>query len=314
MKSIPMFSMIAFVAILLISFSCQNDDSVGIPESKPMLKSGTGVITPNCDPTSFNLLIKQDLKAGTMKVSNNDDYLMVEIFPESNLIFSEIQLWVGTSLRKVPSGKNKLPLTEKFKYKSDGTDEMFFKIPLSEIYTLDPETACEAKKLFIFTHVVADIAETPETEKISVWSEGTILGNSKSVSYSTYTTCCQSTGGGGCFPHMAMGGDTNFNGEYLYNNISAGMQDIVADNSNVAGWVKWENGVLSFSFEQDWMLNDQPSQFPLIEITGYYELGGTPTPIETGMPSSNQGIFSVAISYYPYYRINLNLQNCYTGN
>ena len=303
-----------FIILLTIIFSCQDVDKNMIPDDKPKLKSAVEIPVPNCSAMAFDLLIKQRVKAGDLKISNNNDYLVLEYFPVEELSFTEIKLWVGTNPKKVPSDKDKFPLSDKFKYKSTSAGELVFVIPLNEIYSRNPETDCESKKLYIFTHVIADITDTQEIEQITAWSEGTTVGNSQTVSYSTYTTCCKSTGGGGCFPHVAWGGNFDQSGSNYYYTGTGGIQNILADNGVVAGTIKWESGVFTFSFTSDWMFSDQNPQIPLLEIYGLYEPGGASTSLYKGSPSSYQGIYSVNISGYPYYQIVFNLQNCYLVN
>lgn len=306
--------MIFITTILIIFISCLDDESFSPPEIKPGLKSATALFLPNCDPAYFDLLVNQNHKVGEIMVSNNDKYLMIEILPFENISFTEFQMWIGTNPKKVLTGINKLPAIDKFNYRATSPDDLVFMIPLSEIYNRDPATACEAKKLCIFAHAVADMVETAEPEQIQAWSSGTAVGNSNTVSYSSYTTCCQATGGGGCFPHMAWGGETNIGNEYFYKSQKGGTQNIFADNGAIAGWVKFDTGVLTFSFNQDWMFNDLLPLVPQVEITGYYQPGSAPTQLFTGEPSSYQGIYSLSISSYPYYKIRFNLQNCSTGN
>lgn len=194
---------------------------------------------------------------------------------------------------------------------STSSCESYFTIPLEAIYRKNQDVVCEAKELYIIDHITATVSTPAGTEEVSAWSEGTAIDNSQNVTYSTYTTCCKSTGGGGCYPHLAQGGNTNHSGVYYYDNNAGGQQNIIADNGAVAGKINLESGVFTFSFDQDWIFSgDQP----LLEILGGFDLGGNFTTLFTGEPTSNQEIYSVNILDYPYYQIIFNLQNCYTVN
>lgn len=249
-----------------------------------------------------------------MLVSNSDDYLMIEVIPDQNTSINNINLWIGGSLKKVNLKGNDLSSPSRSGGYNRSSGESYFTIPLEAIYQKSPDIACEEKELYIIAHISATVSTSAGMEEVSAWSEGNSIGNSQNATYSTYTTCCQSTGGGGCYPHLAWGGNFNQNGSSYYDTDTGGMQNIIADNGAVAGKIKWESGVFTFSFDQDWMFSDQNPQMPLLKINGFYEPGGTFTSLYEGSPSSYQGIYSVNISGYPYYQIIFNLQNCFTVN
>jgi hypothetical protein len=309
MKNFKSLNTLAFIIFFTLLNACNSQEELPLPETRNKLKSASDII-PNGAPQSFSLLSEQN-QVGEIQVSNDDEFLRVEFIAGEYLSFYSVQFWVGTSTKKVPLNKQEMPVALKFKYKAVADDDKVFLIPLSEIYTPDPEIACEPKKLYLFAHAAADICNTEEIEEISAWSEGTLLGNSQTVTYSTYTTKCKSTGGGGCFPHKAWGGNDSKDGVYYYNNITAGIQNIYADNGDIAGKVQYNAGTLTFSFDQNWMFSGAQ---PLLKIHVFYMQGGKPTVLFEGEPTSSMGIYSVNIGYYPYYLIQFNLQYCYAGN
>lgn len=310
MRANDYLKMLTVILTIIILLSCQNNEVLTEQSTTPKLKSA-GISGTDCTPQSYGLLVKQQIRIGEMIVVNTDDYLMIEIIPDQNTCISNINVWIGESLKKVSPKGDDLPSPSKSGGYSTSTNDLFLTIPLNEIDRKSQGGGCETKDIYIIAHITATISTSAGSEEVSAWSEGNSLGNSQNVTYSTYTKCCRSTGEIKCFPHKAQGGSNNQNGVYYYDNNAGGQQNIIADNGAVAGKIKWESGVFSFSFDQDWMFSgDQP----LLEILGGFDLGDDFTPLFSGEPISNQGIYSKDISYYTYYQINLKLQNCYLIN
>jgi len=309
MKSIKLLYAMPLIFAVLFFGGCQTDEVLNNTENKVNLKSTFVVPVPNCDPQTFQLVTSGDVVTGEMRVSNNDEYLVVEFIAGEAFIINEMQLWVGTSIKKVPVNKQKIPNPQKFNHKGLNSDNIFL-IRLSDLYPVASESVQNGKKLYLMAHVVADIGSTTETEEISAWSEGSPFGNSKNVSYSTYATCTRSTGGGGCFPHTAWGGATDGGNSawFYYDNTTGGQQAIYADNGVIAGaYVEWNSGTITISLPQDWQLGELT---PQVKIQGYMDKPTSPP--ETY--SFNESKLSVAVGYSNYYIIHLDLQNCYAGN
>lgn len=289
---------------LLLSASAPGCKTITEPEipTNASLKSAGMAIEPACQPTTFGLMTRQMIPMGEMVVSNDNKYLQVVIDVMPPYVAENVKLWIGVPSSRINSNRKGLPVPEKFKIKVEGEYENVFLIGLSDIYSIAPGANCNEKEIVIFAQVLTDNTKTEESDEIMVWSEG----GEKCM----YTTCCK-TGGGGCFPHDALGGNALEKGISYYDNTSGGQQNITADNSEIAGWVKYDSGVLTFSFNQDWMFSEQQ---PLLEIQGLNDKVGKPVPLSIDEPASTMGVYSVSIPFYPYYLIKYKLQFCTTEN
>lgn len=288
-------------------WSCQNEEILVLPEETLQLKSGMPGYVPICDPIAYDLIAGQNLVVGKMKVSNNANILNVEFEAKELLKFSEVQLWVGTNINNVPMNKNKIPLPGKFTYKAENLDEYCFSIQLSDIYEI-PEMLLEGKPIFLFAHLKVKNINDDEYE--SAWSDGITLDSQRWGTYSEFSCCHPEGGGGGCFPHIAYGG-IEIDGIKYYDNMEKGRQIITADIGEIIGDVENDKGILKFNFDQDWMFTDLAS--PEVIITGYYSPGEDGIEIYSGAPlSPTPPIFYYCpVSYYNYYKIELNVQYCY---
>lgn len=300
-----MFFKVMAVALLLSVSApgCITLTEPEIPANATLLKSAGMGIEPACPTVTYTLMTRKMVPVGEMVVSNNNEYLQVVINVMSPYVAERVNLWVGAPSSRVSINGKGMPVPEKFKIKAEGAYENVFLIRLSDIYNIAPGAKCHEKELAIFAQVRTGNTETEGPDEIMAWSEG----GEKCI----YTTCCK-TGGGGCFPYNASGGDNFVNGLYYYNNTAGGKQNITAENSVTAGWVQWNSDKLTFTFNQDWTFSGQQ---PSLEIIGLDDTGGTPTTLYSGEPPSNiMGVYSVSISYYPYYLINYKLQYCTTEN
>jgi hypothetical protein len=307
MKANDYLKMFTVISTIIILVSCQNNEVFTEQLTTPTLKSA-GTSGNTCIPQSYGLLVKQQIRIGEMIVVNTNDYLMIEVIPEENICINNVNVWVGSSMKKVNDKNDELPSPSKSGGYSTSTNDLNVTIPLNEIDHKNQDGGCETKDIYIIAHITATISTSAGSEEVSAWSEGNSLGNSQNVTYSTYTTCCRSTGEIKCFPHKAQGGNHYQNGIYYYDANAGGPQNIYADNGSVAGSIKLESGIFTFSFDQDWMFSgDQP----LIDIKGYDEPEGENTSFFTGEPSFYQGIYSVSVPTSAYFQINFQLQNCY---
>lgn len=306
MKKMFFLSTMATLLTISLFWSCERDQVLTMPENEGgMLKSAGMVSATVCYPSTYSLVTNNDKMVGQILVSNDETYLTVE-FTGNSYNFSEVQLWVGTDASMVPKNGQNIPTPGKFTY--NGSGNAVFYISLSDLYTPDPEIACEETVLYIYAHVVIDDSDPKKSREISAWSGGTTFGTSRWGSYSTYLTCCRSTGDGGCNNYLAFGGETG-----IYNNTSGGQQPIYADNNEVAGVVEFDGENFVFHFYQDWSFSGES---PFVEIWGLEESDGSPVSLASvDNPSQDMGIYTVPVSGdYPYYIIQFNLQKCTTEN
>lgn len=306
MKTKVLFGM--FLVMSTLNWSCI--DVVLVNSEKEMETLETNLITEEVNLKSvslgkqFSLQLKNGESVGIMSLSNNANTLTVKFAENSNYNIKEIQLWIGTDPGEVPSNIKNKPIPGKFPYKLSGKNEYQFEIAEEEIapeYNLG-----EGSNLYLFVHANA-INKNTGTEE-SAWSEGEYLTNNlqSAISYSTYTPA----GGGGCFPHTAVAGTEISNAYYVYANTSV-EQYIIADSDEIIGIIAHNNGTIRFSFYQDWMLEDSEGN---IEIAGLNSLHKHSTVINDFMVKRELGDFIIDVPTFNYYRVNLKVQYCTTGN
>jgi len=269
------------------------------------LKSYPG--QPNCGPKYVPLIAAQNINVGDLIISNTDEILKVKFLNDLDYPISSVHLWVGTEISQVPMNKNFIPVPGKFPYKDKGDNNFSFEIPLSDID--NKEDLLTNKPVYLFAHAIITNIKTGETE--SVWSAGETFGSQRWGMYSVYQCCnLDDIPGSGCYPYVAYCG-SKFNNEFFYDNRKGGDQIIMAENGEVAGTVIYKNGKFHFNFTQDWMFTDLLPD-PVVVIHGCYAPNTTETQLFSGDPESNQGPYTASVSYYPYYRLKLNIQYCTT--
>ncbi len=287
-----------------IIWGCKKNEMPTVAEKNLMLKSGT--ICETFDNfKEIPLLTGQNMQVGKLIVSNNDEYLSVKFVSDEPFTLSEVHLWVGTCPDDVPANKKGIPIPGKFDYKA--SDRNCFMIELSDIYQ-NPEMLLGGDEtIYIFAH--AEVANNEPSEKESAWSAGESFGTKHWSTYSSYK--CVAVGRG-CFPNVAHCG-SKIDGVFYYNNKKGGDQIIYVDNGEVAGTVRYETGKFYFNFSQSWSFTDLfPASEPIIEIFGYYEPGYISTLLFADEPPENPGgPYSVSVSPYPYFKLNLKIQYCY---
>lgn len=305
MKKMFYLSTMALLIAGAVFSGCVKDEVLVFAENEQvMLKSAAVAAENECLPSVYSLVTQKNRQVGQITVSNDENFLTVE-FTGNGWPASIVQLWVGTDPAAVPKNRKYVPLPGKFPYRNAGFTA--FQIPLYELFTLPPGGSYNGREVYIFAH--AEFTET-ETGEASAWSEGTSFGTSRWGSYSTYTVCTQPRG---CSPHTAHGGDSYSNGIYYYDNTAegGGAQAIHTNNGKVAGTVEYSSGELSFSFEQEWMFTDLLPE-PLVKVYGYSEEPGSgPILVFEGEPTFNQERITVLLDDYNFYKIELNLQECY---
>lgn len=291
-----------------VFWGCNKEDALLLFENEQvMLKSAAIGAENECLPVSYSLVTQKNWEVGQIIVSNDENVLTVK-FTGNELPVSELQLWVGKKASKVPMNRQDIPVSGKFPWKA--SDYTTFHIPLSGLFKLSPGESYDGKKVYIFAHVEFEESEINSNDSMSAWSEGTPFGTKRWGSYSVYTVCARQKG---CSPHKALGGNAFVNDVFYYDNTSegGGSQNIYTDNGKVAGTVRYNSGTLSFSFNQEWMFTDLLVA-PSVVVYGYPDLpGSTPNKIFEGEPTFNQGVITVAVFEYKYYKIELNLQECY---
>lgn len=300
-------STMAMVITGSVFWGCTKDEVRVLSENEQViLKSGTLQMEKECEAYFYSLVTQNNRKVGHIVVSNDQNFLNVE-FVGNGLSVSEVQLWVGSDPSMVPKNSKNIPVPGKFPFKDSGSAS--FQIPLSDLIIVPPG-GFNGMEVYIYAHAEFGNSASKGNEEISAWSEGTSFGTSRWGSYSTYILCGQP---GGCFPHLALGGNTFESGVYYYNNTGegGGLQDIHTDNGKVAGTVQYTSGTLSFYFDQEWMFSDLLPA-PMLLVYGYNEQPGSdPILVFEGEPTFNQGSVTVPVSNYNYYKIQLNLQECY---
>jgi len=268
---------------------------------RPILNNGSIGAEKVCYPNYYSLVTKNNRQVGQITVSNDEDFVTVEFTGNGSV--SEVQLWVGTDPSLVPKNGQDIPVPGRFNYHGSGNAS--FNVSLYDLLPAPPPGGTfDGNNIFIFAHAEIMGSGPKGDDEISAWSEGTSFGTSRWGSYSTYTICCQPRG---CFPHSAYGGNAFSGGVYYYDNTVGGSQDIHTDNGEVAGSLQYISGEMSFSFSQQWMFSGTQ---PMVLIEGCDEIGGTPTQLFMGEPSSDYGVYTVSLSWYPYYKIQYNLQYC----
>lgn len=308
MKKMFFLSTMALVIAGAVFSGCIKEEVLVFAENEPaMLKSMAVVVENECLPSVYSLVTQKNRQVGQIKVSNDENFLTVE-FAGNEWPAEKVQLWVGADYSRVPKNRKYVPLPGKFPYRNVGFTA--FQIPLYELFTLPPGGSYNGREVYIFAHAEFADLETEGDGEASAWSEGTPFGTSRWGSFSTYTVCTQPRG---CSPHTALGGDVYIDGIYYYDNTTegGGVQSIYTDNGKVAGTVEYSSGELSFSFVQEWMFTDLLPA-PMVRIYGYSEEPGSdPALVFEGEPTFNQDLITLAAGYFNYYKIVLNLQECY---
>ncbi|MFV0591207.1 MAG: hypothetical protein ACK5M7_07465 [Draconibacterium sp.] len=271
------------------------------PEAEFQLKNAD---VQFCEPVMIPLQHKQNLEVGLLTISNTNTKLTIHIAGNNQFIIEKVQLWVGNSLSAAPLNKNMQPLPGRFPFKSSGENDYTFVIDQEQIapnYVIQ-----NGAKIFILAHIEAIDMQTGE--KKSAWSDGQLLNTKSEPTYSEFYLCTP-TGGGGCFPHVAFCG-TNINGTfYLENNTNE--KEITADNQELAGYVRYEEGKIIFTLLQDWSFYGEN---PVESISGYSTPGGTSTELDLGPLVPDFDRFYVNVPGYSYYVVRLNIQYCTTGS
>ena len=298
-----MFLLSAMAALLTTSlfWSCEKDVVPAFPESgEAILKSGTG-IQKICEPSYFPLYARNGIQVGTLTVSNDDNNLTVKITGDSRI--EEVQIQVGSNPLLVPKNGQDMPVPGKISFHGSVND--VFSTSMAGLFPPPPPGGTfDGHTAYIFAHASVH-GSIPKSG--NDYFESDVSSSSGPVSvifFNSYTVCCQPKG---CFSHTAFGGDNYSGGVYYYNNTIGGSQDIISDEGEIAGTVKFDLGKLYFSFNQGWMFSDTS---PEVYIEGYYEPGGSPEFLFSGKPDFDKGIYSLSLSFYPYYKIRYNLQFC----
>lgn len=308
MKKLIFLGTMALVIANAVFWGCVQDEVLALTKNEQVtLKSAAVTAENECLPSVYSLVTQKNRPVGQIIVSNDENFLTVE-FSGNEWSASIVQLWVGADPARVPKTRKYVPVPGRFPYRNAGFTA--FQIPLHELFSLPPGGSYNEKKVYIFAHAEFAEIESEVDGEASAWSEGTSFGTSRWGSYSTYTVCAQPRG---CSPHTALGGDTYIDGIYYYDNTAGGVgaQEIHADNGKTAGTVEYSFGSLSFSFKQEWMFTDLLTE-PLVKVYGYSEEPGSgPALVFEGEPTFNQEFITVPVDDYNYYKIELNLQECY---
>ncbi|MBW6537132.1 MAG: hypothetical protein K0B11_19140 [Mariniphaga sp.] len=309
MKKMFFLTAMAMLITGSVFWGCNKEEVLELFENEEvMLKSAAIGAENECLPVSYSLVTQKNWEVGQIIVSN-DEYDLTVIFTGNELAVSELQLWVGKKALKVPMNRQGIPVPGKFPWKA--SDYTTFQIPLSGLFKLLPGESYDGKNVYIFAHVEFEESEINSNDSMSAWSEGMPFGTKRWGSYSVYTVCARQKG---CSPHKALGGNTLDEGVYYYDNtsIGGGSQNIYADNEKVAGTVRYNSGTISFSFNQEWMFPALLPSAPSVVVYGYTDLPGVePDLVFEGEPTFNQELITVDVAFYNYYKIELNLQECY---
>lgn len=308
MKKLIFPSTLAWVIAGILFGGCAKDEVLVVPGNDQLvLKSASNSVEIVCLPSVYSLVTQNDRQVGHITVSNDENFLTVE-FAGDEWTAALVQLWVGADPTGVPKNRQYIPVTGKFPYKNAGFTT--FQIPLNELFTIPPGGSFNGMEVNIFAHAESGDAETVGEGEESAWSEGTSFHTTRWGTYSTYTVCTQPRG---CSPHTALGGDLYIDGIYYYDNTleDSGAQAIYADNGKVAGTLEYASGTLSFWFEQAWSFTDLLPE-PSLKVYGYAEEPGTePVLVIEGEPLFNMEDVTITVPVYSYYKILLNVQECY---
>ncbi|RIJ47208.1 hypothetical protein D1614_15740 [Maribellus luteus] len=311
--------LITTLVVLLSCFTSCNYDSYLLPQNEELLASSemlqtneTGLksaeILPGsmCEPVWIPLLHKDQLEVGAMILSNSQSQLFIELKGNDQFEIESIQLWAGNKFSLLPANKNDQPLPGQFPYKMAKQDAYHLIIDQNMIgpnYYFP-----EGKKLYIIAH--AEAIDKQTGEKKSAWSCGQLLNTKSGASYTEYYPCIP-TGGGGCFPHLAFCGPESNGNYYFDNTLEENTQHITADNEELIGSVRYEEGKIIFNFSQDWSFFGNT---PIASLFGCDTPGGELTELESGPLEQLYDDFYITSAYYPYYVIQLNVQYCTTSN
>ena len=271
------------------------------------LKSTEFITDAVCIPKQIPLIAGQNSNVGSLIISNTADVLNVEFSANSSCTIKAIHLWVGINGEEVPMNKNKIPIPGKFPISGRNISKYCFKVKLADIDT-NVDALLNGKTIYLFAHAVVTNNVTGATE--SAWSQGKTFGTKRWGTYSVYACCDPQVVTAGCYPHMANCGN-KFDGVYFYDNTKGGSQKIVADNGEVAGTVVYTNGKFYFNFTQDWMFTNLLPD-PVVLIHGCDNPTTNQTIVYSDKPEYNQGPYTATVSYYPYYKLELNIQHCTT--
>ncbi len=304
-----------FVGILMVYgclfCSCQNEEMLNVPEEMlseteemVQLKSATGSLSL-CASTYIPLITGQNSVCGDLIIGNTIDMLNVSFVPNSSHTLLEVHLWIGTEMADIPINKSNIPVPGKFPYKGTGFPHFTFSIDLTDICE-DPQELLEGKDLYVVAHTQLMNNDTGLEE--SAWSAGEQLSANGWSMCTSYKYCISYGGTSGCLPGVATCG-MKIDDEYYFNNKKGGDQIIYVQSGEVAGTVEYSDGKFHFNFSQNWMFTDLLDD-PVIEIFGYDEPCSIGAELYSGPPIPDSGPYAVDVPNYPYYQLELNVQQC----
>lgn len=308
--------LIVIILFVIVNFfsGCQYNEFYFFPEDEltpatkvnsesPQLKSGIPGSSSECEDETYMMLTRNNSSLGSLTVNNDNSSLKVCVASNDYISFEEVQIWVGTDYNEVPTNKANIPIPGKFTFKKSGQQVYSFDISENEIS--DSFSFSDGTSLYLFVHAKAKNLTTGDTE--SVWSEGILYNSKNGACYSTYNLCIP-TNGGGCFPHTAYCG-SSINGSYFID-AQAGAQNIYSEEESTIGTISYQEDQLVFDFIQDWFFADIN---PFITLQGCILPGEQPVNLTMVDPVKNYGSFIVPVQEYPYYIVDINVQNCYAG-
>jgi len=293
-----------------ILWSCNADDLNAVNEgSNPLggnITLSNDFVITQADPyhgPEIPLVNKHGQQVGNLGIFNTSSTLHLDFLAVEDYAIDKVQLWVGTDPHDVPMNNNMIPIPGKFTYKASDQSDYEFNISISDILTEIVGT----HSVYIYAHV--ELVNTKTNETQSAWSDGASFGTTRWGSFSEYI-CVVPGSGSGCYQHAANCG-MEYNGNYYYNNLIGGYQNIYTSYGKIIGTVNYENGKIYFLVNGNWVISDAVP--PVLKYRSYSE-PGTP---ESDLIAVNPLLSGGPKGYYAevpesnYYMLELKIQYCY---
>lgn len=292
--------------IALLSFglySCSNEEvDLGTTNLDSQVANR---IDTDCT-TILNLKAGQNFIAGTVTVTNDEDFVYVTYQTNSEWELNEVQLYVGLKAG-IPVNPNGSPKIGQFPINVTNLYQ--------KTYTATIPITWTDECFVIAAHAVVSRTDGTSTQTETAWSEGERFRNNAWAMYSNVclkncTPDCESTN------ETAYGGATIGGGNaWWYYYVNDGTpQPIYAGKQLIEGaFVQYVNGAIKITLGDNMILD--PTESEAVKIQGYYT--DTSPMLPSVRPASGHFSYKgneliVPFANYPYYVIHLDveIENC----
>jgi hypothetical protein len=139
-----------------------------------------------CETKESNLIAGQNIDAGTVRIDNDGEHLIVEITADAPWTITEVHIFAGTG--SAPTNKKGVVVPGQFPYNTTyatGVSQHTVAIPLADLNVGCGDT------LNTVVHAVVVRTVNGKTESQTAFGDGTAFSTSRWGFSSTYTVCCE---------------------------------------------------------------------------------------------------------------------------